>query len=183
MNRIKECRLKKGMSQKFVALSLGVSPPSVWGWENDKNAPTQENLSALADLFGVSVDYLLGREDASPRPGWIKITPDMAGEAGVIPDGVVRVGNVSRTFAESAEARQFKASPEVVGHKLDDQWRNWGKQREPLVLDGDPPTPTHGPETQEVIRGILAKLAMLSDEDRRTAEEHIDFMLARKKGE
>lgn len=181
--RLKELRKERKMLQRQVAKAINCSQAVYSRYENGEREPSKEILASLADLYGVSVDYLLGREDASPRPGWIKITPNMAGEAGIIPEGVVRVGNVSRTFAESAEARQFKASPEVVGHKLDDQWRNWGKQREPLVLDGDPPTPTHGPETQEVIRGILAKLAMLSDEDRRTAEEHIDFMLARKKGE
>lgn len=62
MNRIKECRMKKGMSQKYVALSLGVAPPSVCTWESGKTQPSRENVAALADLFGVTVDYLLGRD-------------------------------------------------------------------------------------------------------------------------
>lgn len=61
MNRIKECREKTGMSQKFVALTLGVKAPSVSDWEQGKNWPSVENLMKLADLYHVTVDELLGR--------------------------------------------------------------------------------------------------------------------------
>lgn len=62
MNRIKEAREAAGMSQQFVALSLGVKPPSVCNWENGKSAPTPANLRALAKLLDVSTDYLLGND-------------------------------------------------------------------------------------------------------------------------
>ncbi|MCQ2399272.1 MAG: helix-turn-helix domain-containing protein [Clostridia bacterium] len=32
-------------------------------YENGTSEPSQENLVKIADLFGVSVDYLLGRKD------------------------------------------------------------------------------------------------------------------------
>lgn len=60
MNRIREARQACGFSQKYVAMELGVKGPSVSNWENGKTNPTQENIVALASLFGVSVDYLLG---------------------------------------------------------------------------------------------------------------------------
>lgn len=62
MNRIKECRINAKMSQKFVAVTLGIAAPSVSNWESGKTQPTPENLKRLAALFGVSVDYLLGDE-------------------------------------------------------------------------------------------------------------------------
>lgn len=62
MYRFKECREAKGFSQKFVALSLGVKPPSISDWENGKTKPTIENLIALSDLLQVSCDELLGKE-------------------------------------------------------------------------------------------------------------------------
>lgn len=71
MNRIKECRMSKGFSQKYVAVTLGVAQPSVFAWENGKTLPSNENLKALAKLFGVSTDYLLGVdhvEDAAVMP-------------------------------------------------------------------------------------------------------------------
>lgn len=74
MNRIKQARMAAGMSQKYVAMELGVAGPSVSNWESGKTKPTQENIKALASLFGVSVDYLLGRDD-TPSPPAPKIDP------------------------------------------------------------------------------------------------------------
>lgn len=65
-DRLRECRLKCGMTQKFVALSLGVSYPSVSQWETGVNTPTIENLIQLADLYGATVDYLVGRDVEAP---------------------------------------------------------------------------------------------------------------------
>lgn len=74
MNRLKQCRLAAGLSQQYVALTLGVKAPSVSNWESGKTNPTTENLSALAKLYNVSVDFLLGnvpnddREQPEPTP-------------------------------------------------------------------------------------------------------------------
>lgn len=51
------------MSQKYVALTLGIAAPSVANWERGKTKPSHENIVKLADLYGVSTDYLLGRSD------------------------------------------------------------------------------------------------------------------------
>ena len=63
MMRLRECREKAGYSQKQVAVILKLSGPSVSNWENGKTNPTHENLARLADLYQVSVDYLLGRDE------------------------------------------------------------------------------------------------------------------------
>ncbi len=59
---IKELRLERGLSQVDVAKRLCVSKQCVSNWENDNVLPSIEMLVKLADLFGVSTDYLLGRE-------------------------------------------------------------------------------------------------------------------------
>ena len=74
MNRIRETREGKGLSQKQVAIEVGVKSPSVSNWESGKTTPTPENYIAMARLFDVSVDYLLGREDA-PKPPAPPIDP------------------------------------------------------------------------------------------------------------
>ena len=56
----REAREAAGFSQKFVALTLGVKPPNVSRWESGVTFPTVENLMKLADLYGVTTDYLLG---------------------------------------------------------------------------------------------------------------------------
>ena len=65
MGRLRECREKANLSQKYVAISLGVASPSVANWEREKTNPTLDNAIQLADLYGVSLDYLLGRSNDS----------------------------------------------------------------------------------------------------------------------
>lgn len=67
MNRFRECREASGLTQKYVALTLGVKGPSVSNWESGKTTPTTENVAALAKLYNVSVDYLLGRDEEQPK--------------------------------------------------------------------------------------------------------------------
>ena len=74
MNRIRETREGKGLSQKQVAIEVGVKSPSVSNWESGKTTPTPENYIAMARLFNVTVDYLLGRDDA-PKPPAPPIDP------------------------------------------------------------------------------------------------------------
>ena len=68
MNRIKHCREKSNLSQKYVAVALGVAAPSVSNWESGKTKPSMDNYVNLAKLFGVSVEYLLGMADKDETP-------------------------------------------------------------------------------------------------------------------
>lgn len=65
MNKLRYCRELKNMSQKYVALTVGVSAPMVSQWESGKKEPSKESLVKLADLFGVTTDYLLDHESAT----------------------------------------------------------------------------------------------------------------------
>ena len=67
MFRFRECREMRGMTQKYVALSLGVKAPSVSDWEKGKTNPTLDNLVALSKLLGTSTDVLLGIEPDLPQ--------------------------------------------------------------------------------------------------------------------
>lgn len=68
MSNIRNARLKKGISQKEVAITLGVSAPSVSDWESGKKKPNGDNLIKLSALLGVSTDYLLGNDDTKKAP-------------------------------------------------------------------------------------------------------------------
>lgn len=59
--RLKEFRLKKGVSQSTVAGSIGISTTQYQNYEYGKKEPTLKNLLALADYFGTSLDDLVGR--------------------------------------------------------------------------------------------------------------------------
>jgi transcriptional regulator with XRE-family HTH domain len=62
MNRIKELREAKDMEQKALAIDIGVSQPTISDWETGRKTPSSKSAEKLADYFGVSIDYLLGRE-------------------------------------------------------------------------------------------------------------------------
>lgn len=66
MYNFRKCREEKGVTQQFVALSLGVKAPSVNEWESGKSNPNLKNLIALARLLNVSIDYLLGVDANTP---------------------------------------------------------------------------------------------------------------------
>lgn len=59
-------RRKKGLNQTAVAEKIGVSVQAYQKYEYGDADPTIDTLLKLADFYGVSVYYLLGREPKSP---------------------------------------------------------------------------------------------------------------------
>lgn len=60
MNRLKELRQEKKLSQKELAENIGVHYRTLQNWENGESQIKPEKAQQLADYFGVSVGYLLG---------------------------------------------------------------------------------------------------------------------------
>ena len=63
MNRIKQLRKEKGITQENLSAMVGISQVTVSEYENGRNYPSVENLLKIADHFGVSTDYLLERSN------------------------------------------------------------------------------------------------------------------------
>lgn len=59
--RIGELRKKRGLTQRQLADKLQVSHGRISLYETGDRSPDPEMLKKLADFFGCSVDYLLGR--------------------------------------------------------------------------------------------------------------------------
>lgn len=60
---IKDIRIRKNLTQAQVAAALGVSSVVYSRYETGSRQPSIEIIIQLADIFGVTVDYLLGRQD------------------------------------------------------------------------------------------------------------------------
>lgn len=60
--RLKELRLKKGLTQTELGEKVGVKQSTFTNWENGKREPNFETIIKIADLLEVSVDWLFGRE-------------------------------------------------------------------------------------------------------------------------
>lgn len=90
--RLRRLRMEKGITQKELADRLHISRSTIAGYESLGKEPDGEKLCALADFFGVSVDYLLGvtdsRELTSPTPAAAQrpVEAAIAGELGSLSD-------------------------------------------------------------------------------------------------
>ena len=60
---LKMVRTSRNITQKQLAESIGATENGVQNYERGTRKPTFDMLIALADYFGVSIDYLVGRTD------------------------------------------------------------------------------------------------------------------------
>ncbi len=63
--RIFELLKKNNKKQKELAESIGLSTSAISDWKKKGTNPAAENISAIADFFNVSTDYLLTGEEKS----------------------------------------------------------------------------------------------------------------------
>lgn len=107
--RINELRKSSGMTQEEFGKKLGVIKQTVSSWENDLSEPNHAATIAIAKLFGVTTDYLLGAEG------------DTMGTEETINEITQRVGRNIRSIREQAGLSQrdfaegFDVSAGAVG--------------------------------------------------------------------
>lgn len=80
--RIKQARLKKGLTQKQLADLMGVKHNSISDWENDKNKPYAETVELLMGALDIDANTLFGwdnleqiKEDAEELANIILLNP------------------------------------------------------------------------------------------------------------
>jgi transcriptional regulator with XRE-family HTH domain len=61
--KIKERRRAMGLKQKDLAERAGISVTTLRNWEQDRYEPTLFGITCLADVLGLSLDFLAGRTD------------------------------------------------------------------------------------------------------------------------
>lgn len=59
---LKELRSERGISQATLAKQIGVSQKAIDYWERGINEPKASYIVSLAEFFGVTCDFLLGKE-------------------------------------------------------------------------------------------------------------------------
>ena len=100
-SRIKNERLKRGMSQQQLGDLLEVTKVSICGYENGTRTPSLETFDLLADIFGTTTDYLLGRE--------VPVVSDETNEF---------VGTISRDDIDIIQ--EFRHYPNLYGKLIKD---------------------------------------------------------------
>lgn len=134
MRRLRELRLKSGLSQSVVAAALGVTQQAYANYESAKRELSPENLRKLADFFDVSVDYLLERDAfdsnaPSPKPPsspdsiWVPVLGDVA--AGIPIEAVTDI------VGHEEIPKALAATGEFFGLRIK------GSSMEPRICAGD----------------------------------------------
>lgn len=118
---LKQLREERGITQTELARQLGVVRSTICFYESGQHSPTPDMLIKLADFFGVSVDYLLGREDEY---------------AARVPGGIAApVGDIANEEERELLALFRELSPYLKGLALQTV-RNWaGKPGKPGAID------------------------------------------------
>lgn len=63
-NKFRTARQLKKLKVIEAAKLLGISQPTLSAWETGNKAPSVEGVEKMADLYGVTTDFLLGRTDS-----------------------------------------------------------------------------------------------------------------------
>lgn len=115
-------RKARSMTQEALAELIGVSPQTISKWENSTTYPDVSLLPVIADVFGVTIDALYGREAEIPQ-----VTPETA------------VDRVIEQVRETVVATIF--NPELDG-KVEDQLEQYTRvmqsdSRQRSVIEND----------------------------------------------
>lgn len=127
--RIKELRTKKGLSQAQLAKILNIDRSTVNKYESGQSRPIRY-INKLADLFGVSADYILGldgesRKEQNPPPKSVKIPVLGYITAGIPIEANTDIEDYEEIPAEMAEKGEYFA------------WRVKGYSMSPRIMPGD----------------------------------------------
>ncbi|MBQ4145303.1 MAG: helix-turn-helix domain-containing protein [Clostridia bacterium] len=124
--RIKELRKTKKMTQRQLADLLFVDCSTVTKWETGKANPDFDKQQKLAEIFNVSMDYLLGRNSDYPSSNTMRI-PVLGYVAAGIPIEAIE----DIIDYEEIEAGQLNSNYEYFGLKIK------GDSMSPRIQNGD----------------------------------------------
>lgn len=136
--RLKAIREKLGFSEEYVAERVGVSARTVANWEVGRAMPKGRRLSALARLYGISVEYLTSTEGVgtvSYRNQYIVIRADGRQDPPEAGHFVLRLDTDPHADAAvSAYARSIRDDNPETADALD-QWVRKARSRRAFKFD------------------------------------------------
>lgn len=107
--RLRELRIKRNLSQEELGNHLDLKKQTISHYENAISFPGKNRLEAIANFFGVTLDYLLGRSEEG-NYDVEKIWP----EAAVV---LRRCGKIPTESERRLIAKILKAAIEEIGNK------------------------------------------------------------------
>ena len=116
MDNLKQLRIQSGFTQKQMAELLNITTNGYQHYELGTRQPPVDMLCKLADIFGVSVDYLLGRENekAVAPKGTTDIATNFIKELGLENDK--RFKDFAKLYAHLPEMHRTYVLAYLVGY-------------------------------------------------------------------
>lgn len=121
---LRNLRRNLRITQMDLAAKLNVSNGTIAMWETNKRFPDSDTLMKIADFFGVSIDYLLGKESNKSKHG-VKIPVLGSIPAGIALEAIEDILDYEEISEEQARTGEFFAL-KVKGESM-----------EPTIHDGD----------------------------------------------
>lgn len=126
MNRIKLLRKAKNIKQADLAKAISVSQSALSGYETGKYEADTDTYKRMADFFGVTLDYLLGRDPvAADRRGYIRVPVLGRVAAGIPIDAIEEIIDWEDISTAAAGDGEYFGL-QIKGHSM-----------EPKISDGD----------------------------------------------
>ncbi len=121
IENLKQARETAHFTQMQAAKSLGISDGTYKNYEQGKREPNNTLLLKIADLYGVTTDYLLGREAKEPEPNLfenLELTKEQEEDANqkykmLTPQDKAIVASIIKAFVEAHGQKQ----PEIQTKK------------------------------------------------------------------
>lgn len=123
VQRLRQAMFLAEKKQKDICDATGYTDGQLSAWYNGKYRPNAEKMAKLAKVLGVSVDYLLGKEEITPA----KLTKPLVHEAPVL-------GKVAAGLPISAQEDIIDS---IVTEKDVFALRVKGDSMSPRIMDGD----------------------------------------------
>lgn len=125
--RLKQLRKNSGKTQRDLAKSLYVTASSIGMYERDERTPSPDVLKKYADIFDVSLDYILGNS-RNLKKGEDYATINVYGS---IPAGIPIEAIEDITDTEDISFKDFDKNKTYMGLKVE------GDSMYPKYLEGD----------------------------------------------
>ena len=127
MNRIKMLRKSLGIKQIELCKKLGITQGALSGWENEKFEPDLNSIKKMANIFNVSIGYLLGEDEVNSVVQNSIKTPVLGYVAAGIPIEAIE----DIVDYEELDTKQFNPNYEYFGLKIK------GDSMMPRMQNGD----------------------------------------------
>jgi transcriptional regulator, XRE family len=137
MNRLKELRQEKKLSQKEIADLLEVSEKTISRWEKGENAIKSDKAQQLADYFKVGVGYLLG--DDERRTTYLSSTIEKYSDNMESPVDFAGYGLLALTRGEKVRDTVIENLREITdyyGHRrfAKEEFKNWSQEKKDFMI-------------------------------------------------